>query len=166
MASLKRKRAGETRGGLSTPASLAQCKRLKIQAELGLGDQVSLDEHLNNPVLSSLVGHSKLKVLNPQVRSNDGATKALDGNSSLAAGDAHIEGVAAGAEADAAHLNEGNTRVMEEEIGREDSERLENNCEVDHDHVQDTVGVVVLDQAGNVASTVSSGGIALKQPGR
>jgi len=32
--------------------------------------------------------------------------------------------------------------------------------------VQDTVGVVVLDQAGNVASTVSSGGIALKQPGR
>ena len=115
-------------------------------------------------MLSSLVGHSKLKVINPQVRSNDGATKALDGNSSLAAGDAHIEGVAAGAEADAAHLNEGNARVMEEE--REDSERLENDCEVDHDHVQDTVGVVVLDQAGNVASTVSSGGIALKQPGR
>jgi len=37
---------------------------------------------------------------------------------------------------------------------------------VEDDHVQDTVGVVVLDQAGNVASTVSSGGIALKQPGR
>ena len=43
VASLKRKRAGgETRGGLNTPASLAQCKRLKLQAELGLGDQVSL----------------------------------------------------------------------------------------------------------------------------
>jgi len=34
------------------------------------------------------------------------------------------------------------------------------------DHVTDTVGVVVLDKAGRVASTVSSGGIALKQPGR
>ena len=34
------------------------------------------------------------------------------------------------------------------------------------DHVHDTVGVVVLDKHGNVASTVSSGGIALKQPGR
>merc|ERR1711988_1839121 len=34
------------------------------------------------------------------------------------------------------------------------------------DHVTDTVGVVVLDKAGRAASTVSSGGIALKQPGR
>lgn len=34
------------------------------------------------------------------------------------------------------------------------------------DKVQDTVGVVVLDRAGRVAGTVSSGGIALKQPGR
>lgn len=34
------------------------------------------------------------------------------------------------------------------------------------DRVTDTVGVVVLDSSGNVASTVSSGGIALKQPGR
>ena len=34
------------------------------------------------------------------------------------------------------------------------------------DHVHDTVGVVVLDRTGQVASTVSSGGIALKQPGR
>jgi len=38
--------------------------------------------------------------------------------------------------------------------------------EEDDDHVQDTVGVVVLDREGRVASTVSSGGIALKQPGR
>nr|XP_040570069.1 LOW QUALITY PROTEIN: threonine aspartase 1-like [Lepeophtheirus salmonis] len=34
------------------------------------------------------------------------------------------------------------------------------------DQVGDTVGVVVLDNTGQVASTVSSGGIALKQPGR
>ena len=34
------------------------------------------------------------------------------------------------------------------------------------DGVTDTVGVVVMDGTGNVASTVSSGGIALKQPGR
>ena len=34
------------------------------------------------------------------------------------------------------------------------------------DSVTDTVGVVVMDSSGNVASTVSSGGIALKQPGR
>lgn len=34
------------------------------------------------------------------------------------------------------------------------------------DGVTDTVGVVVMDATGNVASTVSSGGIALKQPGR
>ena len=34
------------------------------------------------------------------------------------------------------------------------------------DHVQDTVGVVVLDRAGHVAASVSSGGIALKQAGR
>jgi len=34
------------------------------------------------------------------------------------------------------------------------------------DAVTDTVGVVVMDSSGNVASTVSSGGIALKQPGR
>eukprot|EP00094_Tigriopus_californicus_P007978 TCALIF_07680-PA protein Name:"Similar to TASP1 Threonine aspartase 1 (Homo sapiens)" AED:0.06 eAED:0.06 QI:0/0/0/0.5/1/1/2/0/360 len=34
------------------------------------------------------------------------------------------------------------------------------------DKVTDTVGVVAIDQFGNVASSVSSGGIALKQPGR
>ncbi len=34
------------------------------------------------------------------------------------------------------------------------------------DKVHDTVGVVVLDWSGWVASTVSSGDIALKQPGR
>jgi len=165
VASLKRKRAGEARGGLNTPASLAQCKRLKIQAELGLGDQV---------------------------RSNDGATKALDGNSSLAAGDAHIEAAGGEGQGDAqmeqraegdaaqciqgdAHIegdptledtvpeNEGKARVLEGDLKRLDDV---DDCEIDHDHVQDTVGVVVLDLAGNVAGTVSSGGIALKQPGR
>ena len=80
-------------------------------------------------------------------------------------GDAHIEGDLT--LEDAAHENEGEVRVLEGDKSRGDLERLENSdCEIDHDHVQDTVGVVVLDQAGNVASTVSSGGIALKQPGR
>ena len=82
-------------------------------------------------------------------------------------GDAHIEGDLI--LEDAAHENEGEVRVLEGDIKRGDLERVENvddDCEIDHDHVQDTVGVVVLDQAGNVASTVSSGGIALKQPGR
>ena len=37
---------------------------------------------------------------------------------------------------------------------------------VEDDRVTDTVGVVVMDRQGRVASTVSSGGIALKQPGR
>ena len=82
-------------------------------------------------------------------------------------GDSHIEGDST--LADAVHEREGNVRVLEGDESRGDLERLENidaDCEIDHDHVQDTVGVVVLDQAGNVASTVSSGGIALKQPGR
>ena len=76
-------------------------------------------------------------------------------------GDVHIEGDPA--LKIAAHEIEENVRVLEGDL-----KRLENvdDCEIDHDHVQDTVGVVVLDQAGNVASTVSSGGIALKQPGR
>ena len=76
-------------------------------------------------------------------------------------GDAHIEGDPT--LENAAHEKKGNVRVLEGDL-----KRLENvdDCEIDHDHVQDTVGVVVLDQAGNVASTVSSGGIALKQPGR
>ena len=141
-----------------------------------------------------------------QVRSNDGATKALDGNSSLSAGDAHLETVTvssddhpvgstgaihlaghmaqgdahfegdvetpcrgARAGGDSIGLVEGNCRVQEGDQGAENVKWVEgdfDDCEVDHDHVQDTVGVVVLDQAGNVASTVSSGGIALKQPGR
>ena len=82
-------------------------------------------------------------------------------------GDAHIEGDLI--LEDAAHENEGEVRVLKGDIERGDLERVESvddDCEIDHDHVQDTVGVVVLDQAGNVASTVSSGGIALKQPGR
>ena len=34
------------------------------------------------------------------------------------------------------------------------------------DLLQDTVGAVCVDDCGNVASAVSSGGIILKQPGR
>jgi taspase (threonine aspartase 1) len=41
-----------------------------------------------------------------------------------------------------------------------------NHHHEDDDRVTDTVGVVVMDRHGRVASTVSSGGIALKQPGR
>ena len=81
-------------------------------------------------------------------------------------GDSHIEGDLILEDAD-------NDREEKVKVVREgdkeggDLERLvDSDCEIDHDHVQDTVGVVVLDQAGNVASTVSSGGIALKQPGR
>jgi len=96
---LSRKRNSERNGQGSDPvmngAEFA-CKRLKQVAELDPADQV---------------------------RSNDGATKLLDDNTSL--------------------------------MG---------SC--DDDKVQDTVGVVVLDRFGSVASTVSSGGIALKQPGR
>ena len=36
----------------------------------------------------------------------------------------------------------------------------------DTDLLQDTVGAVCVDDSGNVASAVSSGGIILKQPGR
>ena len=80
-------------------------------------------------------------------------------------GDSHIEGDSA--LENTVHEREGKVRVLEGDKSRGDLGRLENSdCEIDHDHVQDTVGVVVLDQAGNVASTVSSGGIALKQPGR
>ena len=47
-----------------------------------------------------------------------------------------------------------------------DREKLYNLQKTVDDKVQDTVGVVVLDRTGRVAGTVSSGGIALKQPGR
>jgi len=79
--------------------------------------------------------------VNDQVRSNDGATKLVDDHTNISSGD-----------------------------GCDDSES--NSDSEDHDikdyddGVGDTVGVVVLDRAGNVAGTVSSGGIALKQPGR
>ena len=69
-----------------------------------------------------------------QVRSNDGATKPLDGNSSLpASGDGHQEPVGQG---------------EDEEEGRleEEEERLEEEARLLDDHVHDTVGVVVLDQ--------------------
>lgn len=114
-ASLKRKRQPGAERGLAPTGELglgdlANCKRLKQAVDLDPADQV---------------------------RSNDGATRPLDGNSSLAAGDGTVD---------------------ERLQGEED--------QVEDDKVQDTVGVVVLDRMGRVASTVSSGGIALKQPGR
>ena len=76
------------------------------------------------------------------VRSSDGATtsKLFDRNTSLASSSDGCD-------------HQPNTSDDEDEE------------DVD-DKVQDTVGVVVLDRAGRVAGTVSSGGIALKQPGR
>ena len=89
--------------------------------------------------------------LNDRVRSHDGATasKLLDGNVTLTSGDG---------------LND----IKSDPVSEEVIDRLsgDNDNEVVDDHVHDTVGVVVLDKHGNVASTVSSGGIALKQPGR
>ena len=43
---------------------------------------------------------------------------------------------------------------------------VENGASVAADVLQDTVGAVCVDDSGNVASAVSSGGIILKQPGR
>jgi len=59
-------------------------------------------------------------------------------------------------------------RPLSEQL-QEDGARAKRAHQSHHtldDRVTDTVGVVVLDKAGRVASTVSSGGIALKQPGR
>lgn len=49
--------------------------------------------------------------------------------------------------------------------GDDKSEEIEDS-QGDKDIVQDTVGAVVMDTRGNIASAVSSGGISLKQPGR
>ena len=78
-----------------------------------------------------------------RVRSHDGASKLLDGNVTLTSGDGVSDD------------------VIDRLSGGDSSDE-----EVVDDHVHDTVGVVVLDKHGCVASTVSSGGIALKQPGR
>ena len=69
-------------------------------------------------------------------------------------------------------LLEGNTTPGYCDGTHDASERLsdpydkEDDEDVVDDKVHDTVGVVVLDWSGLVASTVSSGDIALKQPGR
>ena len=84
--------------------------------------------------------------VNDQVRSNDGATasKLLDDNVSFSSGDG---------------ANDVSDRLTGDDHDDGDDEVVD-------DKVHDTVGVVVLDRSGQVASTVSSGGIALKQPGR
>ena len=102
----------------------------------------------NGSCLSNIENCKRLKqetdYLDDQVRSNDGATssKLLDGNTTLGSGDG--------------------THDVSERL----SDPGDKDDDVDDDKVQDTVGVVVLDRSGQVASTVSSGGIALKQPGR
>lgn len=85
--------------------------------------------------------------VNDQVRSNDGATssKLLDGNTTLGSGDG--------------------THDVGDRLN-DPGDKDDADDDVVDDKVQDTVGVVVLDRSGQVASTVSSGGIALKQPGR
>jgi len=59
------------------------------------------------------------------------------------------------------HKSSGSNKRLKTWSGSENSHRI-----VEDDGVNDTVGVVVMDKFGNVASTVSSGGIALKTPGR
>ena len=124
-ASIKRKReAGRGGGGGGNClANIQNCKRLKQSSDI-------ID-------------------VTDQVRSNDGATKLLDGNSTITSGDGCDD--------------------TSERLGvRNDTSDTDDDHDIHDidDGVGDTVGVVVLDRAGNVASTVSSGGIALKQPGR
>ena len=107
----------------------------------------------NNGCLTNIENCKRLKQetdyldVNDQVRSNDGATtsKLLDGNTTLSSGDG---------------TNDVNERLSDP------GDKDEDDDDVVDDKVHDTVGVVVLDRSGRVASTVSSGGIALKQPGR
>lgn len=124
-ASIKRKReAGRGGGGGGNClANIQNCKRLKQSSDI-------ID-------------------VTDQVRSNDGATKLLDGNSTITSGD-------------------GCDDTSERLGARNDTSDTDDDHDIHDidDGVGDTVGVVVLDRAGNVASTVSSGGIALKQPGR
>ena len=127
-ATIKRKReagrgAGGREGGGNCLTNIQNCKRLKQAADI-------ID-------------------VNDQVRSNDGATKLLDGNSTITSGD--------GCDDTSERLSESDSASDTED---------DHDIEDYDDGVGDTVGVVVLDRAGNVASTVSSGGIALKQPGR
>ena len=107
-----------------------------------------------NGCLSNIENCKRLKQetdyldVNDQVRSNDGATtsKLLDGNTTLGSGDG--------------------TNDVSERLSDPGDKEDEDDDDVVDDKVHDTVGVVVLDRSGRVASTVSSGGIALKQPGR
>ncbi|XP_062616408.1 threonine aspartase 1-like [Saccostrea cucullata] len=46
-------------------------------------------------------------------------------------------------------------------------DKTEESCDVEEEEkIQDTVGAIVMDTSGNIATAVSSGGISVKQPGR
>jgi len=129
-ASIKRKREagrgpGVREGGGNCLTNIQNCKRLKQASDI-------ID-------------------VNDQVRSNDGATKLLDGNSTITSGDG---------------CDDTSERLVDSENEPASDTEYDHDIADYDDGVGDTVGVVVLDRAGNVASTVSSGGIALKQPGR
>ena len=131
-----------------------QAANIKRKREAGRGVGREGGNCLNNIQNCKRLKQSSDAIdLNDQVRSNDGATKLLDGNSTITSGDG---------------CNDTSDRIRESlsALNSSSSDSDDHNIQDYDDGVGDTVGVVVLDRAGNVASTVSSGGIALKQPGR
>jgi len=126
------------------------------------------------------------------VRSHDGASKALDGNVSTTGLDGTTDDwrcttTDSTTEDSTTRLSPSSSSTKTDDINNEvvdhetdtarSGDELDNEDEIKdtvgddeinelEDHVTDTVGVVVLDRRGNVAASVSSGGIALKQPGR
>ena len=120
---------------------VANAKRKRIELSRTSGSNTCLAPIEN---CKRLKQETDIIDVNDTVRSNDGATapNLLDGNVSLSSGDG---------------INDINERL---------AATSDDDDDVIDDHVHDTVGVVVLDTGGQVASTVSSGGIALKQPGR
>ncbi|XP_061168971.1 threonine aspartase 1-like [Saccostrea echinata] len=52
-------------------------------------------------------------------------------------------------------------------LTQQKNDKTGESCDVqEEEKIQDTLGAIVMDTSGNIASAVSSGGISLKQPGR